>query len=248
MPVIQQAGVNQMGPAINVPDRQRAHVEPGNETGVILSRITETTPPMPLNPASVSGVYNHTIFSPGGGGFAHVEYAVVLLDGDENGRDPHPDEWIAVAPAIIATATHWRLVIDTPSGNASPDDEWAIDVGNAFLVADVALWHVNGSRLVGRGTFSPERIADEETLTFTIDPGSVYHIESGGTMDWIVLGIAVRDRIFITFGDYDTGNSSLNRGVYTIKEIVDADNVIVYEPLEVGGGDFNIFLVQRSNA
>ena len=63
MPVMQQAGIFQMDPDLGTPDRARAIVQPGTETGVVLSRISETTPPMPLEPSSVTGVYNHTIFA-----------------------------------------------------------------------------------------------------------------------------------------------------------------------------------------
>lgn len=249
MPVMQQAGVYQMGPRLDNLDDERSLLQPGTELDkVVLSRLTENSPAMPLNPADVTGVYQHTIHAPGAGGIGHIEEATIVRDADSYGRDPRPDEWSTIGAAILATSTHWRFVIDVKSSNPSPDDEWAIRIGNVNIPADVKLWGVHGSRLIARGTFDPELIGDAETLTFTIGPGSVYQIESGGTMDWIVSGIAPRDRIFITYQDWNEDLNDLNRGVYTIKEIVDADNVIVYEPLEAGGGDFNVVLVQKANA
>lgn len=250
MPVMQQAGIFQMDPDLGTPDRARAIVQPGTETGVVLSRISETTPPMPLEPSSVTGVYNHTIFAPGGGGVAHIEFATISRQGasNGNGRDPRPDEWTTVAPAVPATATHWRLVIDTKSVIPSPGDEWAVDMGNAFLEPGVALWHVNGTRLIGRGTYYGDLIGDEASLTFTIDPGSIYHILSSG-MNWVTPGVAVRDRIFLTHPAWDDNVFKLNKGVFTIKEVVDLNNVIVYEPFEAATiSDYNIVLVQKSNA
>jgi len=250
MPVMQQAGLFQSDPNVDT-SSLRADITP--ETGVLnsvrLARLTETSPPMPLNPAAVSAPYSTVLASPGAGGAAHIEHATIARTGNNqgNGRDPRPDEWTDSLLAPPATATHWRFVLDTPSSNPSPLDEWSVSLRNNTWPATVGLWAVHGGRLIARGTYYGDLIGDEETLTYLVDPGPVYHIQSGGLIDWTA-DVAVRDRIFITFAAWEESNSSLNLGVYTIKEIIDANNVIVYEPFVAGLSDFNVVVVQRANA
>lgn len=252
MTVMQQAGYRSMDPSDDSVILDRADITPFDTVlnTVRLRNIQFTTPAMPLNPANVTANYSTILNAPGFGGVAVLQDAIVPRTGatNGNGRDPRPDEWLdLVAGAIRQTATHWRLRVDVQSGNPFPDNLWDINIRNNTWPALVGLWGVHGSRLIARGTFDRELIGDEETLTFSIDPGQVYHILSGGLIDWTTL--AVRDRIFITFAAWDEGASSLNRGVYTIKEIVDLNNVIVYEPFEVGGpSDYNVLLVQKANA
>lgn len=253
MTVMQQAGYRAMDPDVASPDLERADITPSDGTlnTIRLRNVQFTTPAMSLNPAAVTAAYSTILGAPGAGGVAVLQDAIVPRTGgtNGNGRDPRPDEWLdLVAGAIRQTATHWRLRVDVQSGNSFPDNLWNVNIRNNTWPALVGLWGVHGSRLVARGTFDRELIGDEETLTFSIDPGQVYHILSGGLIDWTA-DVAVRDRIFITFAAWDEAASSLNHGVYTIKEIVDADNVIVYEPFEAGGPtDFNVLLVQKANA
>lgn len=252
MPVMQQAGYFESDESPIGGTQLRADITPFDAVlnQVRLSRLTENSPPMPLNPAAVSAAYSVTLFAPGAGGVAHIEHATIPRTGSNqgNGRDPRPDEWTDSILAPPAAATHWRLVIDTKSSNPSPNDEWTVSLRNNTWPALVGLWAVHGGRLIARGTYYGDLIGDEETLTYFVDPGSVYRIQSGGIIDWTA-DAAVRDRIFITFAAFDEAANSLNLGVYTIKEIVDADNVIVYERFVAGGpGDFNILVVQKANA
>lgn len=251
MPVMQQAGLYQSDAPVGS-SSIRADITPddGVLNQVRLSRLTKTSPPMPLNPAAVSAAYSVILAAPGFGGVGHIEHATISRTGSNqgDGRDPRPDEWTDSVLAPPATATHWRFVLDTPSGNASPDDEWSVSLRNNTWPAEVGLWAVHGGRLIARGTYYGDLIGDQETLTYFVDPGPVYHIQSGGLIDWTA-DVAVRDRIFITLANWQEGSNTLNLGIYTIKEIVDADNVIVYEPFEAGGpGDFNIVVVQKANA
>jgi hypothetical protein len=248
---MQQAGYFESDPPFEA-SSLRADITPFDTelNSIRLSRLTENSPPMPLNPAAVSAAYTVVLAAPGAGGVGHIEHATISRSGGNqgNGRDPRPDEWTDSLLAPPATATHWRFVLDTPSGNPSPLDEWSVSLRNNTWPALVGLWAVHGGRLIARGTYYGDLIGDEETLTYLVDPGSVYHIQSGGLIDWTA-DVAVRDRIFITFAAFDEANSSLNLGVYTIKEIIDANNVIVYEPFEAGGpGDFNILVVQKATA
>ena len=250
MPVMSQAGLYQSDNNVGA-SSLRADITPddGVLNSVRLARLSENSPAMPLNPAAVSAAYTVILAAPGAGGAAHIEHATISRTGGNqgNGRDPRPDEWTDSLLAPPATATHWRLVIDTPSSNDPPNNEWSVSLRNNTWPALVGLWAVHGGRLIARGTYYGDLIGDEETLTYLVDPGPVYHIQSGGQIDWTA-DVAVRDRIFITFGAFEESNSSLNLGVYTIKEIIDANNVIVYEPFVAGLSDFNVLVVQKANA